>query len=177
MIVGTKQGQWMARDLWLKGSNGVLGRAAWQVLRLRRSQSARTAALRMTNLGWVEENRQKQEQARIPFGNDKQERQEQEQEQEQQPIQWSIRCAQDDESWGGVGFVKNEHCHCHCHCHCNRRFPSGMTRRSALFYCVADSRMVEALFRAVVRAVSWSWVRGASWASMPSFTPGMTTAA
>jgi len=108
MVVGTKQGQWMARDLWLKGSNGVLGRAAWQVLRLRRSQSARTAALRMTNLGWVEENRQKQEQARIPFGNDKQERQEQEQEQEQQPIQWSIRCAQDDESWGGVGFVKNE---------------------------------------------------------------------
>ena len=44
-------------------------------------------------------------------------------------------------------------------------------------YFVAASRMAEALLRAVVRAVSWVWVRGTSWASMPSFTPGITTAA
>jgi hypothetical protein len=31
----------------------VLGRAVWQVLRLRRSQSARTATLGMMNLGWM----------------------------------------------------------------------------------------------------------------------------
>jgi len=28
--------------------------------------------------------------------------------QKQQPIQWSIRCAQDDESWGDADFGKDE---------------------------------------------------------------------
>ena len=40
------------RGCWLKGSSGVLGLAVWQVLRLRRSQSARPAPLRMTELWW-----------------------------------------------------------------------------------------------------------------------------
>jgi len=47
----------------------------------------------------------KQVQTQIPFGNDKQEKQLQD---KQQPIQWSIRCAQDDESIGDAGFCKNK---------------------------------------------------------------------
>ena len=44
-------------------------------------------------------------------------------------------------------------------------------------YFVADSRIVAEALRAVARASSCCWRRGASLASMASVTPGMTTAA
>ena len=45
-------GHWAPRVLWWKGAGVVPGLKELQVLRLRNSQSARVASLRMTEFGW-----------------------------------------------------------------------------------------------------------------------------
>ena len=50
-------------------------------------------------------------------------------------------------------------------------------RRHLPCYLAADSRMAAEWFRASVRLASWVWARVESFASIPSVTPGMTTAA
>jgi hypothetical protein len=54
-------------------------------------------------------------------------------------------------------------------------FLVGICWRSGYF--AAASRMAAERFRASARGASWDWARGPSAASMPSLTPGMTTAA
>jgi hypothetical protein len=44
-------------------------------------------------------------------------------------------------------------------------------------YFAAASRMAAERLRASAKGASWDWARGASAASMPSLTPGITTAA
>jgi hypothetical protein len=52
-----------------------------------------------------------------------------------------------------------------------------LARKICGTYFAADSKMELDRFKASVSAESWAFVRAASFASMPSLTPGMTTAA